>query len=195
MSDRKEEWLNSEMLRKARYQHFDFNIPNSFHQHFFCFMRCMTAAMMVSLLFTVAALAETVLTEADCGKTVRLKPQEEAIVTLPSNPTTGYSWEMADQGGDTAVVVVSKEFRPTAGASGRMGAGGMEHFRLRLLKPGRFTVTFVYRRPGKRTRNRSGFSVLRLKKRHDETPSQDRAQRRRPDAGSIKSDRFTGNRR
>ena len=68
------------------------------------------------------------------------------MVALSSNPTTGYSWEMVAQGEDAAVMVVGKEFRPSAGSSGRVGAGGVEHFRLRLRKAGRFPVTFVYRR-------------------------------------------------
>lgn len=147
MADGKEEWLNSEMLKNVHHQHFVFSIPKRLHRNFFCYMRCVTMAFMVFLLLSVAAFAETVLREADCGKTVRLRPQEEAIVTLPSNPTTGYSWEMVEQGVDAAVVVVSKEFRTSAGAAGSVGAGGLEYFRLRLLKAGRFTVTFVYRRP------------------------------------------------
>jgi inhibitor of cysteine peptidase len=144
--------LCSEMLKKVPYQHFvscvlqGISIPKMLRRYFFCNMRCLTIAFMVFLLLSVAAFAETVLTEADNGKTVRLKPQKEVRVTLPSNPTTGYSWEMAEQGEDAAVLVVAKEFRMSAGASERVGAGGVEHFRLRLLKAGRFTVTFVYRR-------------------------------------------------
>ena len=102
-------------------------------------------AFMVFLLLAVAACA-TVLTEADNGKTVRLDPQKEVIVALSSNPATGYRWEMVEQGEDAAVMVVANEFRPSAGSSERVGAGGVEHFRLRLRKSGRFTVTFVYRR-------------------------------------------------
>jgi predicted secreted protein len=52
---------------------------------------------------------------------------------------------MVEQGEDAAVLVVAKEFRTSVGTSGRVGAGGVEHFRLCLLKAGRFTVTFVYR--------------------------------------------------
>ena len=146
MAGGKEEWLNSEMLKNVHNQYFVFSIPKRLHRNFFCYMRCVAMAFMVFLLLSVTAFAETILTEADCGKTVRLRPQEEAIVILPSNPTTGYRWEMMEQGVDAAVVVVSKEFRTSAGASGSVGAGGREHFRLRLLKAGRFTVTFVYRR-------------------------------------------------
>jgi inhibitor of cysteine peptidase len=137
------EGLNSEMLKKVRHQHFVISTSKMLNLYF---LRCGAMVFMVFLLLSVAVFAETALTEADCGKTVRLRPQEEAIVTLPSNPTTGYSWELAEQGVDAAVVIVSKEFRTSAGASGRVGAGGLEHFRLRLEKAGRFTVTFVYRR-------------------------------------------------
>ena len=143
ISGGKEEWLNSEMLKKVDHQHFVIGIPKRLNRYF---LRCGAMTFMVFLLLSVAVFAETVLTEADCGKTVRLKSQEEAVVTLPSNPTTGYSWEMAEQGVDAAVVLVSKEVRTSAGESGRVGAGGLEHFRLRLRKAGRFTVTFVYRR-------------------------------------------------
>lgn len=134
------------MHKKVHHQHFVFSIPNMLHRYFFCNMRYVNIAIMVFLLLSVAASAETVLTEADNGKTVRLTPQQEVIVTLPSNPTTGYRWEMVEQGEDAALVIVAKEYRASVGASGRIGAGGKEHFRLRLLKAGRFTVTFIYRR-------------------------------------------------
>jgi inhibitor of cysteine peptidase len=116
------------------------------HRYFFCNMRVLTVAFMVILLLSFTVFAGTILTEADNGKTVRLKPQKEVIVTLPFNPTTGYNWEMVDQGAETAVLIVAKEFRSSANPSGRVGAGGEEYFRLRLLKSGRFAVTFVYRR-------------------------------------------------
>jgi inhibitor of cysteine peptidase len=133
------------MIRKFDHQYFGIRIcsPKMLNQYF---LRCGAMVLMVFLLLSVGVFAETVLTEVDCGKTVRLKPQEETVVMLPSNPTTGYSWEMADQGAGAAVVLVSKEFRTSAGESGRIGTGGLEHFRLRLLKPGRFTATFIYRR-------------------------------------------------
>lgn len=116
------------------------------HRLFFCNMSCLTTAFMAFLLFAVAACAETILTEADNGKTVRLAPQEEVMIALSANPTTGYSWEMVEQGADAAVIVVASEFRPSAGSPERVGAGGVEYFRLRLRKAGRFPVTLVYRR-------------------------------------------------
>lgn len=142
----KEGWFCSEMYKTVRHQHIVFSVTRTVRRYCLCGMRCLTVAVAVTLLLSFAAFAGTVLTEADDGKTVRLKPQKEVIVILPSNPTTGYSWEMMEPGAEAAVMVVAREFRPSAGTSGRVGAGGMEYFRLRLLKEGRFTVTFVYRR-------------------------------------------------
>jgi inhibitor of cysteine peptidase len=138
--------LNSETLKKVHYQHVVFSIPKGLQRNFFCCMGCVTMAFMVFLLLSVTAFAETVLTEVDNGKTVRLGPQQEVLIVLPSNPTTGYSWEIVGQKEDAAVAVVSKEFKTSVDEPLRAGAGGLELFRLRLLKAGRFTVTFVYRR-------------------------------------------------
>lgn len=109
-------------------------------------MRYLTIVVIVMLMLSVEAFAETVLTEADNGKTLRLKPLEEVNVTLSSNPTTGYNWEMVEQVESAAVVVVSKEFKASEDTSARVGAGGIMNFRLRLIKAGRFTLTFIYRR-------------------------------------------------
>jgi inhibitor of cysteine peptidase len=140
------------MRIKVHHQHLTFSIPKRLKKDFFCIIRYLTITFPVFTMFSVTAFAETVLTEADCGKTIPLKSQEEVMVSLPSNPTTGYGWAMVEEGKDAAVVVVSKEFRTSASPSGSVGAGGVELFRLRLLKAGRFTVTFVYRRSWEKER-------------------------------------------
>jgi len=140
------------MRSQVHHPHLTFDIPKRLNKGFFLSIRHLTIAFLVFTMLSVTAFAETVLTEADCGKTIRLKSQEEIMVSLPSNPTTGYGWAMVEQDTDAAVVVVSKEFRTSASPSGSVGVGGVELFRLRLLKTGRFTVTFVYRRPWEKER-------------------------------------------
>jgi inhibitor of cysteine peptidase len=120
--------------------------------NFLRIIRYLSIIFLVFTLLSVTAFAETVLTEADCGKTIPLKSQEEVMVSLPSNPTTGYGWVMVEQSTDAAVSVVSKEFRTSASPAGSVGAGGVEQFRLRLLKAGRFPVTFAYRRSWEKER-------------------------------------------
>lgn len=123
-------------------------------------IRMMTATILCVLLFSPAAAAETGLTEADDGRTVCLQPREELLITLPANPTTGYRWEAAEPGGNPAVELIAVGFRPSTAPSGIIGAGGVERFRVRLLKPGRFAVTLHYRRPWEK--DRAPAEVFRL---------------------------------
>lgn len=136
----------------VHHQHLTFSIPKRLKKNFPLVIRYLTTIFLVPTLLSVTAFAETVLMEADCGKTISLKSQEEVMVSLPSNPTTGYGWAMVEQDTDAAVAVVSKEFRRSASPAGSIGAGGVELFRLRLLKAGSFTVTFVYRRSWEKER-------------------------------------------
>jgi inhibitor of cysteine peptidase len=78
----------------------------------------------------------------------RLSLGEECLLTLPSNPSTGYRWEL--QAGAAGVVeqVGQAEFQPSPDDTGlpRVGAGGVEVFRLRAIRAGDTTLHFVYRR-------------------------------------------------
>jgi inhibitor of cysteine peptidase len=123
-------------------------------------IRMMTTTVLCVFVFSLTAAAETALTEKDNGRTLCLKPREELLITLPANPTTGYRWEAAEPGDNPAVQLIAVGFMPSAAPYGAIGAGGVERFRIRLLKPGRFAVAFVYRRPWEKDRAPEG--VFRL---------------------------------
>ncbi len=70
------------------------------------------------------------------------------VLTLESNPTTGYRWEIAGidkrilrQQGD-AVLELSD-----AGSSSLLGAGGTESFHLEAIDSGKTNLKLVYHRP------------------------------------------------
>lgn len=89
-----------------------------------------------------------VLDEEDNRGSVELNPGQMLVVSLPSNPTTGYSWEIA--GCDEAVVkqVGEAEFAIVDdGDPPPLGRGGMETFRLEAVGSGQTTLTLVYHRP------------------------------------------------
>jgi inhibitor of cysteine peptidase len=79
----------------------------------------------------------------DNGSTITLRPGQALVVTLESNPTTGYSWQPVfdskylEQRGET-------EFEPE---SSLIGAGGTETFRFEAIQPGTTTLTLNYMRP------------------------------------------------
>jgi inhibitor of cysteine peptidase len=84
----------------------------------------------------------------DNGSWVYLKPGQVLVVTLESNPSTGYEWEVS--AADTAVLqqMGKAEFLPSASTGKQIvGAGGMERFRFKALKVAESSLKLVYHRP------------------------------------------------
>ena len=87
-------------------------------------------------------------TARDKGGRIELKPGQVLVVTLESNPSTGYQWEVVVV--DTAVLqqIGEAEFLPAASTGMQIvGAGGMERFRFKALKKAESSLGLVYRRP------------------------------------------------
>jgi inhibitor of cysteine peptidase len=68
-------------------------------------------------------------------------------VTLESNPTTGYSWQVMEI--DNAILVQEgdPEYKQASGTSGLVGAGGTETFRFKAVGTGETTLSLGYARP------------------------------------------------
>ena len=78
----------------------------------------------------------------DDGRTVQLAPGQVVMVSLKSNPTTGYRWVLAD----SALGVLAREGEPAyyADSTGGVGAGGFETWRFRAIHPGRGAIVLDY---------------------------------------------------
>jgi inhibitor of cysteine peptidase len=90
---------------------------------------------------------EVVLTAEDNGGQISLDQGQVLVVSLASNPTTGYRWEVTEvdesilrQEGDAEYVA------PEAGATPLVGAGGTEIFRFVVAGSGQTKLTLAYRR-------------------------------------------------
>lgn len=69
------------------------------------------------------------------------------VLTLHSNPTTGFQWpEMAEVGDATVLEQLSHEF--VAPEGGMIGAAGKEIWTFKAIKEGTTTVFLAYSRPG-----------------------------------------------
>jgi len=88
-----------------------------------------------------------VLDAGDNGSQVELNPGQVLEVTLVSNPTTGYSWEVSDVDETVLAQLGEVEFQqaPSEGEP-VTGAGGTETFRF-ASATGETTLTLVYHRP------------------------------------------------
>jgi len=85
-------------------------------------------------------------TYTDTGQTIDIGINQEFVIALGSNPTTGYGWqESYDQ---NMIKLVEKTYKPGKEAEqGLVGAGGVEYFRFKPLKVGESEITLVYKRP------------------------------------------------
>ena len=94
------------------------------------------AVIFAALLIPAVAFAETDI-KAAAGK--------EFTITLDSNRTTGYEWQLAKPLDENIVRLAKPEYIP---ASTKLcGAPGKEVWKFKAIKPGKTTIYFKYIRP------------------------------------------------
>jgi inhibitor of cysteine peptidase len=81
----------------------------------------------------------------DNGRAIELASGQELVVSLESNPTTGYGWEVSGIDGAVLVQLGEAEYAQ-GGAEGMVGAGGTETFRFTAQGSGQTTLTLIYHR-------------------------------------------------
>ncbi len=106
------------------------------------------------ILVTVAVIATSLMagcvgevkTYTDSGQTIDIGVNQEFIIALGSNPTTGYGWQETYD--ETMLEMMGeKTYKPGEEAEeGVVGAGGVEYFRFKALKAGEAEITMVYKR-------------------------------------------------
>jgi inhibitor of cysteine peptidase len=83
-------------------------------------------------------------TYTDPAQTINVNVNQEFILALESNPTTGYSWQESHD--TTMVDLVKDQYQARETAPDVVGAGGTHYFTYQALKKGETNVTLVYRR-------------------------------------------------
>jgi len=80
------------------------------------------------------------------GKEVEIAVHGSLIVTLDSNPSTGFQWSQQAQISDQTVLgQTDHEFMPAESAA--IGAAGKEVWTFKALKKGKSTISMEYRQP------------------------------------------------
>ena len=106
-------------------------------------MKKLLILILVAAALTVAGCIGVAETYTDPGQAVSIGVNQQFVIALGSNPTTGYSWqESHDQ---TMLELVEKDFKPADGED-VVGAGGVEYFRFKALKSGQTQITMSYQR-------------------------------------------------
>ena len=79
------------------------------------------------------------------AQTVRATAGQEVTLLLEANPSTGYSWDLAEAPGGWKVQMIDHEY--VAPKEGVPGQGGHEAWRMGAIAVGTAELKFVYRRP------------------------------------------------
>lgn len=98
--------------------------------------------------------------EAENEGGVVLAEGQEMAVSLPSNPSTGYGWQVAE--GDESILqqIGEVEFHPPGeGDEAPLGKGGVERLRFKAVGPGQACLKLAYRRPWERGEPRQSYSL------------------------------------
>ncbi len=82
---------------------------------------------------------------SDPAKTIDVEPCKDFAITLESNKTTGFGWDIASPIDENIIKFMSCEY--VAAAAGLVGSGGREIWSFRAVCPGKANIAFKYFRP------------------------------------------------
>jgi inhibitor of cysteine peptidase len=89
--------------------------------------------------------AEVRVDEANDGETIEIDSGGTLIVSLPSNPTTGYAWSISDPTGGLEQQG-SAQYVPASTTTPLLGSAGTEVFRFKARSAGEYNLSFAYAR-------------------------------------------------
>jgi inhibitor of cysteine peptidase len=105
----------------------------------------LTGVALMTVLMLAGCIGQ-IKTYTDSGQTIDIGVNQEFVIALGSNPTTGYSWQANYD--ETTLRLVEKTYEPgEAAKEGTVGAGGIEYFRFQALQAGKTEITLTYKRP------------------------------------------------
>ncbi len=106
------------------------------------FISSLTLFLLLNLSCGSSSLIE--LDGIDDAAEVEVKVEQEVIVRLEGNPTTGYTWIVDDDVGGSLELKGEIEFESDSNLA---GAGGFQILRFQAIKLGEGDLTLIYRRP------------------------------------------------
>lgn len=78
---------------------------------------------------------------------IEVRVGQEFNITLESNPSTGYGWQLAKQLNETILVLIGSEYKSSESGELIVGAGGTEIWTFRAVNSGTAEISLKYVRP------------------------------------------------
>ena len=114
--------------------------------------KLMRTMVVISFLLVIAFFSgcganETQTATAENGRQITLQPGEVMTVTLNSNMTTGFSWQVLKI--DNAILIQEgdSEYKQSQNSEGLVGTGGTETFHFKAVGTGETSLELGYMRP------------------------------------------------
>ncbi len=79
---------------------------------------------------------------SDPARKIKVEKGDEFVISLKSNPTTGYSWEETSD--STMVSLLNMDYKEDEADEDLVGVGGTEFFTYRALQTGETKIEMVY---------------------------------------------------
>lgn len=115
---------------------------------------------MVMALFSGCGANSSKFTDANNGQQISVKQGDVITVTLVSNPTTGYSWQVTEIANSIIIQDGEPEYNQSPGSEGLVGPGGTETFRFKVIGSGEATLSLGYMRPWESVPPIETFSIV-----------------------------------
>ena len=113
-------------------------------------------SLLLAALTACGASNEVNLDANDNGSQVELKSDQTLVISLEGNPTTGYTWEVAEMDEGVLRQVGETEFEPESDA---LGSGGVQILRFEVVNSGQTDLDLVYHRSWEDEEPLETFSV------------------------------------
>jgi len=113
------------------------------------FMRTVVAMsfILAMALFSSCGTNNTQIMDDNNGKQITVQTGDIVTVTLVSNPTTGYSWQVMLIDNSILIQDGGPEYKESPDAEGLVGTGGTETFRFKAIRAGETSLELGYMRP------------------------------------------------
>lgn len=94
-----------------------------------------------------------------------LSQGEEFVITLKTNPSTGYQWMIKEGLAGSGLVLLEENYQPADRSSGKpiVGAGGTKTWKFRGAEPGKTMLKMVYQRPGEEKSAETKYFQVQIK--------------------------------
>jgi inhibitor of cysteine peptidase len=103
--------------------------------------------LLITLILSGCMFSGKTLTEGNNGQNLNLRVNEEVMIKLESNITTGFKWNLSSETDTGIVSFISSEYKQASTDKKLVGAGSYETFTFKAKSKGSTAIILTYNKP------------------------------------------------